>query len=71
MAVPTEADQIAWIVDRLRRDHPDSKIREQLYDDGGLPEYVRTLMQPIDDQAVLDRITAAVRAAEDGQPGPH
>ncbi len=72
MAVPSEADHVARIVDRLRRDHPDPKIRQELYEAGGLPDYVRVLMQGFDDDAaVLDRVTAAVRVAEDGRPGPH
>ena len=66
MAEPTEADHIERITDRLRRDHPDPKMRQQLYDSGGLPDYVRVLMQDIDDPALLKRVTAAVRAAEDG-----
>lgn len=70
MADPTEQDHVARIVDRLRRDHPDPKMRAQLYDEGGLPEYVRTLMNGHDDGGAFDRIVDAVRAAEDGQPGP-
>ncbi|HEY0134062.1 MAG TPA: hypothetical protein VGB85_08280 [Nannocystis sp.] len=67
MSEPTEADHIERITDRLRRDHPDPKMRQQLYDEGKLPEYVRTLMQEADDEALLERVTAAVRAAEDGK----
>lgn len=76
---PTEQEHIARITERLRRDHPDPKMREQLYDEGRLPEYVRTLMpqakdEAVDeavneavDEAVIERIARAVRAAEDGQ----
>ncbi len=71
MAESTEQDYVERITDRLRRDHPDPKMREQLYEEGGLPEYVRSLLQEVDDPAVLDRVTAAVRAAENGEPGPH
>lgn len=66
MTTPTEADHIERITDRLRRDHPDPAMRQQLYDSGGLPDYVRVLMQGIDDDELLARVTAAVRAAEDG-----
>ncbi len=66
MTTPTEADHIERITDRLRRDHPDPTMRQQLYDSGGLPDYVRVLMQGIDDDELLARVTAAVRAAEDG-----
>lgn len=67
MTEPSEADHIERICERLRRDHPDPKMRQQLYDDGGLPDYVRVLLQGVDDPAVLERVTAAVRAAEDGK----
>jgi hypothetical protein len=67
MAEPTEQEHIARITERLRRDHPDPKLREQLYDEGRLPEYVRALMPEAPDEASLDRIVRAVRAAEDGQ----
>ena len=66
MTEPTEADHVERITERLRRDHPDPKMRQQLYDSGGLPDYVRALMQQFDDPALLERVTAAVRAAEDG-----
>jgi hypothetical protein len=66
MSEPTEADHVERITERLRRDHPDPKMRQQLYDSGGLPDYVRVLMQDVDDEALLERVTAAVRAAEDG-----
>lgn len=66
MTEPTEADHVERITDRLRRDHPDPKMRQQLYETGGLADYVRVLMQPVDDAALLERVTAAVRAAEDG-----
>lgn len=66
MSEPSEADHVARIVDRLRRDHPDPQMRQQLYDSGGLPDYVQVLMQQIDDASLIERVTAAVRAAEDG-----
>ncbi len=66
MSEPTEADHVARITDRLRRDHPNPEMRQQLYDSGGLPDYVRVLMPEVDDPALLARVTAAVRAAEDG-----
>lgn len=66
MSEPTEAELTERITDRLRRDHPDPAMRQQLYDSGGLPEYVRALAQEVDDAALLERVTAAVRAAEDG-----
>ena len=64
-------EHVDRIVDRLRRDHPDPAIREELYASGGLSDYVRVLMNGIDvaDDAI-DRIVAAVREAEDGTPGP-
>jgi hypothetical protein len=68
MAETTEQDYIARITDRLRRDHPDPKMRQRLYDEGGLPEYVQVLMREVEDPAVIERVTAGVRAAEDGQP---
>ena len=69
MTEPSEADHVERITNRLRRDHPDLKMRQQLYDSGGLPDYVRALMQEFDDPALLGRVTAAVRAAEDGAAG--
>lgn len=67
----TEADHVARIVERLRKDHPDPGMRQQLYDDGGLPDYVAVLMQGQDaDDAMLARIVDAVRTAEDGTPEP-
>lgn len=66
MSEPTEADHVERITDRLRRDHPDPKMRQQLYEGGRLPEYVQALMPEVDDRALLERVTAAVRAAEDG-----
>jgi hypothetical protein len=68
MAEYDEQAHITRIVERLRKDHPDPKMREQLYDKGALPDYVRTLMNGVDDDGLIDRITAAVRDAEDGQP---
>lgn len=61
-----EQAHVDRIVDRLRKDHPDPKMREQLYDKGGLPDYVRTLMNGVDDDDLIDRVTSAVRDAEDG-----
>lgn len=65
----TNADHVTRIVERLRRDHPDPAMREELYADGKLGEYVRTLMNGHDvDDATIDEIAAAVHAAEDGTP---
>ena len=44
-------------------------VRAQLYDEGKLPAYVRTLMHEVDDDAMIERVTAAVRRAENGTPG--
>ncbi|MEJ7603083.1 MAG: hypothetical protein WKG01_34670 [Kofleriaceae bacterium] len=65
---PSEQAYVERITERLRRDHPDPKIRVQLYDEGGLPDYVRALMREVEDEALLDRVVAGVRAAEDGVP---
>ncbi len=67
-AEPTEHDHIERITERLRKDHPDPAIREELYANGGLPEYVKVLMGEVDDPAILERVTAGVRAAEHGEP---
>ncbi len=67
MSEPSEAEHVERITERLRKDHPDPKMRQQLYDSGGLPEYVQVLMQQVDDAALIERVTAAVRAAEDGK----
>jgi hypothetical protein len=67
MAEPTDADYIARISERLRKDHPDPAMRAKLYADGKLPEYVHTLMREVSDPDVLARVVAGVRAAEDGQ----
>ena len=61
------ATYIERITDRLRRDHPDPKMRAQLYDDGGLPDYVRVLMNDVDDDALIAEVAEGVRAAEDGR----
>jgi hypothetical protein len=66
-----EQDHVTRIVERLRRDHPDAAMREQLYAEGKLPAYVAILMNDVDDPALVERVTAAVRAAEDGTPGEH
>ena len=59
------------ILDRLRRDHPDPAMREELYANGGLPDYVRVLMNGVDGtDAMIDRIVSGVRDADDGTPGP-
>jgi len=58
------SDDVARIVERLRRDHPDPAMRAKLYEGDKLTEYVRAL--GVDDPAVVE----AVRAAEDGTPGP-
>lgn len=67
-ADPTEHDYIERISERLRKDHPDPAIREELYASGGLPDYVKVLMREVEDEAVLERVIAGVRAAEDGKP---
>lgn len=69
MTEPSEADHVLRVTDRLRRDHPDPAMRQQLYERGGLPDYVAVLMPDVDDAALLERVTAAVRAAEDGSSG--
>lgn len=58
------SSEVDRIVERLRRDHPDPKMRAQLYEGDRLTEYVRAL--GVDDPEVV----AAVRAAEDGTPEP-
>ena len=68
MTTSDEQGHIDRITDRLRRDHPDPKMREQLYEKDDLIEYVRTLMPPGSDDALIERVAVAVRAAEDGQP---
>lgn len=65
---PTEQDVVDRSAERLRRDHPDPASREELYASGGLPDYVKALMREIEDPAVIDRVIAGGRAAEDGQP---
>lgn len=67
MTKPAEAEHAERITDRLRRDHPDPKMRQQLYDAGGLGDYVRVLMPDVDDETLIERVVAAVRAAEDGK----
>lgn len=64
----SEQEHIERIVDRLRRDHPDPAMRQQLYDEGGLLAYVETLLNGADADA--QRVADAVRAAEDGSVGP-
>ena len=64
-------DAATRITARLRRDHPDPAQREALYAAGKLDGYVRALAPELaDDDAAITRLVAAVRAAEDGQPGP-
>ena len=65
---PFEQDYVERIIERLRKDHPDPAIRAELYESGGLPEYVKVLMREVEDEAILERVTASVRAAEDGKP---
>ena len=60
------SQDVERIVERLRRDHPDPAMRAQLYAEDKLAAYVRVLMGGVDDPDVV----AAVRAAEDGTPGP-
>lgn len=66
----TEAEHVARLVERLRKDHPDPAQRAALYaEPGRLATYVESLMQGHDtDAAALARIRAAVQAAEDGKP---
>ena len=66
----TIEDHVARIVERLRKDHPDPKMREELYADRErLATYVRTLMNDQGaDEAAIAQIAAAVHAAEDGKP---
>ncbi len=64
-----EQPTIDRVVERLRRDHPDPELRAQLYAEDKLSAYVRVLVADADD-AGINRIAAAVRAAEDGTPGP-
>ncbi|MBA3460841.1 MAG: hypothetical protein H0T46_12810 [Deltaproteobacteria bacterium] len=67
--MPTTEEHVTRIVERLRRDHPDPALREELYADGKLGEYVRTLMNGHDvNDATIEKIAADVRAAEDGAP---
>lgn len=68
MPEPTEAELVARVAERLRRDHPDPKHRAALYEDGKLPAYVAAVTTDIDDEALISRVVAGVRAAEDGQP---
>lgn len=68
MANPTEEELVARVTERLRRDHPDPAQRARLYDGDKLARYVSSVAQDIDDDAVLDRVVAGVRAAEDGEP---
>lgn len=65
MNKPSEDDLIARVIDRLHRDHPDPKMREELYEDDRLAVYVGTLVRDVDDDAVLARVVAGVRAARD------
>ena len=45
-------------------------MREQLYEDGGLPDYVRILLDDSDDDELAERVASGVRDAEDGSVGP-
>jgi len=63
------SDDVDRIVERLRKDHPDPKMRAQLYEGDKLVTYVRTLMPGDTDDATIEEIADAVHAAEDGQPG--
>ena len=65
---PSEQDYVERVNERLRKDHPDPAIRAELYESGGLPEYVKVLMREVEDEAILERVTAGVRATEDGKP---
>jgi hypothetical protein len=66
VAEPTEEDHVSRIVERLRKDHPNPEMRAQLYDEGKLDDYVRTLLNDAADDELVERVTASVRAAEDG-----
>ncbi len=57
------------VLDRLRRDHPDPKLREQFCADGKLEAYVRVLVPDASDAEVV-ALAAAVHAADDGTTGP-
>ena len=70
MPEPDESPHVARIVERLRRDHPDPAMRAKLYSGDKLATYVRTLMNGIEDEGLISRIVACVRAAEDGTAGP-
>jgi RecB family endonuclease NucS len=70
MAKPSEATQVERFVERLRRDHPDPAMRAKLYAGDKLDAYVRALMTDEGDDAVIQRVVAAVRNAEDGTAGP-
>jgi hypothetical protein len=65
-----ETAYIHRIVERLRRDHPDPAMRAQLYAADKLDTYVRTLMNGNEDDALVRRVVAGVRSAEDGTAGP-
>lgn len=65
MNKPSEDDLIARVIDRLHRDHPDPKMREELYDGDRLSVYVGSLVRDVDDDAVVARVVEGVRAAKD------
>ena len=73
LAILEPARRLRLVVDsveRLRKDHPDPKMREELYADRKqLAAYVRTLMNDHGTgEAAIGDIADAVRAAEDGKP---
>ena len=70
MAEQSETEHVDRIVERLRRDHPDPAMRAKLYAGDKLDEYVRTLMNGMEDEALIANVVAKVRAAEDGAVGP-
>jgi hypothetical protein len=63
-------EHTARIVERLRKDHPDPAVREELYGDRErLLAYVENLMSGQEaDAATIAAIAGAVREAEDGLP---
>ena len=66
----SQTEHVERIVERLRRDHPDPAMRAKLYAGDKLDVYVRTLMNGVDDEALIANVIAKVRAAEDGAVGP-
>jgi hypothetical protein len=60
MTMDDDAEHIERIIERMRKDHPDPKMREDI----DWVEYVRAVMPDGGrDDAQVQRIAAAVRAA--------